>query len=177
MQSSMSKLQRVVSLKLRSNNNRPASNYFLQLQHDYFAASQSRDYDGNTSNKPYSNVNVNRNIDITRERRRMHSTSTSTTLVASNNKSFWRDLHQAVQQGNGSHAEEIVDQVLKDYYRSNNLSSSASSTPTTIVDKNNDHQHFHSNVNISSSSSSSSSSNNNKNNNNNNNKHNISPVG
>ncbi|OEU20868.1 hypothetical protein FRACYDRAFT_234500 [Fragilariopsis cylindrus CCMP1102] len=156
MQSSMSKqLQRVVSLTLRSNNNRPASNYFLQLQHDYFAASQSRDYDGNTSNKPYSNVNVNinRNIDSTRERRRMHSTSTtSTTLVASSNKSFWRDLHQAVQQGNGSHAEEIVDQVLKDYYRSNNLSSSsASSTPTTIVDKNNDHhQHFHSNVNSSS---------------------------
>jgi pentatricopeptide repeat protein len=182
MQSSMSKqLQRVVSLKLRSNN-RPASNYFLQLQHDYFAASQSRDYDGNTSNKPYSNVNVNvtrNNIDITRERRRMHSTSTSTTsttLVASNNKSFWRDLHQAVQQGNGSHAEEIVDQVLKDYYRSNNLSSSAaSSTPTTIVDKNNDHQHFHSNVNISSSSSSSSSINNNKSNNNSNNKHNITP--
>jgi hypothetical protein len=159
MRSSMSKLQRVVSLKLRSNN-RPASNYFLQLQHDYFAASQSRDHDGNTTNKPYSNAN-HRNIDTIRERRRMHSTSTT---LASNNKSFWRDLHQAVRQGNGNHAEEIVDQVLKDYYRSNKLSSSASSIPTTIGDKNND-QHFHSNINISSSSSI----------NNNNNKHNITP--
>jgi hypothetical protein len=179
MQSSMSKIQKVVSHTLRSNNggnttthrqSRSAS-YFLQLQHDYFA-SQSRDDNGST-NKPYNvnrNVNHRSNIDIIsisseriRERRRMHSTST---FLASN-KYFWRDLHQAVRQGNGNHAEEIVDQVLKDYYRFNNLSSpSASIIPTTTTDDNNDDQHFHPNINISNSSSSTNSTSNNNNNNN-----------
>mmetsp|Transcript_5792 Transcript_5792/g.12340 ORF Transcript_5792/g.12340 Transcript_5792/m.12340 type:complete len:472 (+) Transcript_5792:111-1526(+) len=50
--------------------------------------------------------------------RRIHSTLAS--------KSFWRGLHQAVRQGNGSQAEEIAEQVLQDYYRLALLSSSSS---------------------------------------------------
>jgi hypothetical protein len=51
--------------------------------------------------------------------RRIHSTLAS--------KSFWRGLHQAVRQGNGSLAEEIAEQVLQDYYRLTTLSSTPSS--------------------------------------------------
>lgn len=62
-----------------------------------------------------------RSLEHQRQPHRIHSTLAS--------KSFWRGLHQAVRQGNGSMAEEIAEQVLQDYYR---LTTSQSSE--TVVD-------------------------------------------
>jgi len=106
MQSFISKLQRTVSLQSRQNG---LTIHRIPL----------------SRNKPVHSP-VSCSINTVTLERRIHSSLAS--------KSVWRGLHQAVRQGNGNYAQEIVDQVLQDYYRFNiNLPSSPSSSSLASI--------------------------------------------
>ena len=83
-------------------NRRIAFSNFRELQHSYYYA---------------SNCHFRRYRPCCSLERRDHSTLVS--------NSFWRGLHQAVRQGNGNHAEEIVNKFIQDYYRLTAASSSS----------------------------------------------------